>query len=80
MSGKQMEGNNRYRRKQAREARKRAHQPAEEGVTLGASKQRRHLEDDEDHVEKIESIHRSKQHLSGGAKPEPRPRTRHRRR
>ena len=79
MVGKEMEGDNRFRRKKAREAREEGHEPSEEGLTLGASKQRRHL-GDEEHVEKVESIHRSKQHLPSKAKPEPRPGSRGRRR
>jgi len=44
MSGKQMEGDNEQRRTRARRARERGHTPSEEGVTLGASKQREHAE------------------------------------
>lgn len=41
--GKQVEGDNRERRKRAREARLSGHTPSGEEVTLGASKQREHL-------------------------------------
>ena len=48
MSGKQMEGDNRERRKNAIEAREAGKNPSEEKVTLGASKQRHHLPRTED--------------------------------
>ena len=44
MSGKQMEGDSEQRRTQARQARERGQAPSEAGVTLGASKQREHVE------------------------------------
>ena len=52
MSGKKMEGNEQQRRRAAREARKRGNDPSAEGTTMGASKQRRHLPQDEDHQER----------------------------
>jgi hypothetical protein len=51
--GKQMEGDNRYRRKLARLARMRGKRPSELGVTTGASKQREHEERDERHEVKV---------------------------
>jgi pterin-4a-carbinolamine dehydratase len=44
MSGKQMEGDSEQRRTRARLARERGQTPSEAGVTLGASKQREHVE------------------------------------
>ena len=61
MSGKKMEGNEQQRRRAAREARKRGNDPSAESTTMGASKQRRHLPQDEDHREKIETIRKGKQ-------------------
>jgi hypothetical protein len=49
MSGKQMEGDNRERRRNAREARDSGKAPSEEKVTMGSSKQRHHLPQSEDH-------------------------------
>ncbi len=46
--GKQMEGDNRERRKRAREARDDGRQASEDKVTLGASKQRDTLPQRED--------------------------------
>lgn len=76
MGGKQMEGDNRQRRGKAREARRRGHLASEEAVTTGASKQRHHLPDDEDHVEKIETIREGKQDVIRENTPEVRPRSR----
>jgi hypothetical protein len=55
MSGKKMEGDETERRRRARQARKAGHRPAEEKVTLGASKQRRHLPSSANHQEKLEA-------------------------
>ncbi len=49
MGGKQMEGDNRERRKNAAEARGSGELPSEAKVTRGASKQRHHLPRSEDH-------------------------------
>ena len=61
MSGKKMEGNEDQRRKAARRARQRGREPSAEGMTQGASKQRQHLRDKEEHREKIEAIREGKQ-------------------
>jgi hypothetical protein len=50
---KQMEGNNLQRRKKAREARARGKLPSALQLTTGASKQREHVERDEDHDKKV---------------------------
>ena len=56
MSGKKMEGDETERRRRARQARKAGHQPAEEEeVTLGGSKQRRHLPASASHAEKLQA-------------------------
>lgn len=51
--GKQMEGDNAERRRRAKDARDRGELPSAEGVTTGASKQRRHLSRQADHEERI---------------------------
>jgi hypothetical protein len=78
MSGKKMEGNEEQRRQKARQAKRAGHSPSEHRVTQGASKQRKHLPQDEDHVEKLESIRQGKQPVLGHdvSKPQPRPRSR----
>jgi hypothetical protein len=75
MAGKKMEGNEEQRRAKAREARREGEAPSARGATLGASKQPRHLPDDEDHAEKLRSIHEGKQPNPGQhvSRPEPRP-------
>jgi hypothetical protein len=72
MSGKQMEGDNRQRRRKAKEARDEGNQPADEGATLGASKQRRNV-DDTDHRSRIEQIRKGKQRVIRENTPESRP-------
>ena len=49
MSGKQMEGGNRERRKNAADAREEGKAPSEVKVTQGASKQRHHPRGSEPH-------------------------------
>jgi len=73
MSGKKMEGNEEQRRKAARRARDRGHEPSAEGKTQGASKQRRHLRDKEGHREKIDTIREGKQPIIAENTPETRP-------
>lgn len=60
MVRKKMEGDESQRRKRARRARRQKSTPSADQVTTGGSKQRRHLKD-EDHVERVQSIHRGKQ-------------------
>ena len=78
MSGKKMEGNEEQRRQKARQAKRAGDSPSEHAATQGASKQRKHLRQDEDHVEKLESIRRGKQPVLGHdvSTPRPRPRSR----
>jgi hypothetical protein len=73
MSGKKMEGDEEQRRKAARRARERGRQPSAEGKTQGASKQREHLRNKEEHREKIETIREGKQPIISENTPEPRP-------
>ncbi|MFP4623416.1 MAG: hypothetical protein ACLFRX_04485 [Gemmatimonadota bacterium] len=72
MGGKQMEGDNRERRKKAKEARKEGKAPSEEHVTTGGSKQREHL-GEEEHREKVENIREGKHDVIRENTPEPRP-------
>lgn len=81
MGKKEMEGDNRYRRKKAREARKRGKQASEAAATLGASKQRHHVSrdphvpDEERHEHKLRTIRAGKQKVIRENTPEPRPRS-----
>lgn len=68
--GKQMEGDNRERRKQAKEARDRGETASEAGVSTGASKQRRE-ESGSDHDERLESIQHGEQKQGGDDVPKP---------
>jgi hypothetical protein len=78
MAGKKMEGNEEQRRQKAREAKRAGQLPSEQSATQGASKQRKHLPHDEDHVEKLQSIRQGKQPVLGHdvSTPKPRPRSR----
>jgi hypothetical protein len=66
-----MEGDNEERRARASQARAKGKLPSEEGVTLGASKQRREAGADASHQEKMET--RGKGKRSAGAQGKPRP-------
>jgi hypothetical protein len=59
--GKQMEGDNRQRRRLARLARRIGKRPSEVQVTTGASKQREHEERDEEHELKLARRRQGKQ-------------------
>jgi hypothetical protein len=72
MGGKQMEGDNRERRKKAREARDEGNLPSEEAATSGSSKQREHV-GDVDHREKIESLRKGKPDIIQQNTSEPKP-------
>jgi hypothetical protein len=73
-----MEGNEEQRRKKAREARRRGRVASGEQATQGASRQRHHLPEDADHVEKLPMIRAGKQPDPGihVSIPPPRPRSR----
>ena len=70
--GKQMEGDNRQRRRRAKDARDEGRAPSAEGVTTGASVQERHLSNDADHEEKMAGPGWGKQQSERVA-PDPRP-------
>jgi hypothetical protein len=73
MSGREMEGDNRYRRKKAREARRAGESPSARNATFGASKQRKHVDSQEDHATKLETIRAGKQKVIRENTPKPRP-------
>jgi hypothetical protein len=73
MSGKQMEGDNRERRRKAKEARDEGRLPSEDAATTGSSKQREHLAEDVGHREKIETLRKGKQDVIQQNTPEPKP-------
>lgn len=54
MGGKQMEGDNRERRKMAKEAREAGKKPSEVGATLGASQQRTEADEGMTHQERLD--------------------------
>lgn len=78
MARKKMEGGDRQRRRKARDARKRGKAPSEEAATTGASKQRHHLPEHDDHLEKVDTVREGKQPMPSPevSKPELRPRSR----
>lgn len=76
MVRKEMEGDNRERRRKARRARERGELPSAAGVTTGASKQRLKLHEGEEHEEKLLAIRRGKQKMLRANTPVPKPRSR----
>lgn len=71
--GKQMEGDNRERRKMAKEAREEGKKPSEVGATLGASKQRAETDQDATHQEKLDLQRQGKHDVIGENTPEAKP-------
>jgi hypothetical protein len=70
---KQMEGDNRERRKMAKEARDAGKKPSEIGATLGASKQRAEASGNETHQERIDQIREGKHDVIRENTPEAKP-------
>lgn len=70
-----MEGNEQQRRRKALDARAKGRLPSQDAGTTGSSKQRHHLHADENHLEKLGTIHHGKQPDAGHhvARPDPRP-------
>jgi hypothetical protein len=66
-----MEGDNKARRKAAREARQAGDRPSEHGLTTGGSKQRHHVSGDPEHEEKLVSVQRGEQKQAGPDVPRP---------
>lgn len=70
--GKQMEGDNRQRRQNARAARAAGSKPSAHGMTTGASRQRTHLSDEEGgHQERLSTIQRGEAKQAGPDVPAP---------
>jgi hypothetical protein len=79
MGGKQMEGDNRERRRKAKDARDHGRKPSEVRATLGASKQREEAAENDDHGERLDlkhagktpSVMRGKPNISPGSRGNP---------
>jgi hypothetical protein len=71
--GKQMEGDNRERRKRAKDAKREGKRPSELGTTLGASKQRTEADESMTHQEKIDLMREGKHDVIRENTPEARP-------
>jgi hypothetical protein len=71
--GKQMEGDNRERRKKAKEARDADKSPSEVGASLGASKQRNEADNNMTHQQKIDLKREGKHDVIQPNTPETRP-------
>jgi hypothetical protein len=69
--GKQMEGDNKQRRKAAREARDAGSKPSEYGLTTGGSKGPSDAPAKADHVEKLAETQRGEAKQSGSDVPRP---------
>jgi hypothetical protein len=74
--GKQMEGDNKERRKMANEARREGKSASEIGATLGSSKQRAEADQDATHQEKIDMQRQGKQEQLTENTPEAKPNSR----
>lgn len=68
---KQMEGDNKQRRKTARKAREAGDTPSEHGLTTGASKQRTHMAGDGDQRERLATTQRGERKQAGDDVPKP---------
>jgi hypothetical protein len=73
MAGQQrnMEGDNRQRRRRASEAREHGKRPSEVGSTLGASKQRKEAKRSASHQERLAQRHEGKRGPGTSGKPRP---------
>lgn len=71
--GKQMEGDNKERRKKAKEARERGNTASEENVTMGASKQRQKADPGDDYPDTLNSIRDGKHRVIRENTPEQKP-------
>jgi len=68
---RQLEGDNKQRRKAAREARAEGKRPSEISATLGASKQRKEASSNASHAERLEQITEGKRGAGTSGKPRP---------
>lgn len=73
MGGKQMEGDNKQRRNNAKEAREAGKKPSEVGATTGASQQRTEAKNNMSHQEKLDLKREGKQDVISENTPEARP-------
>jgi hypothetical protein len=71
--GKQMEGDNKERRKKAKEARERGNTASEENATMGASKQREKAGTDDEYPDTLEGIRDGKHKVIRENTPERKP-------
>jgi hypothetical protein len=71
--GRQMEGDNKERRKRAKEARREGKKASEVGATLGASKQRTEADSKMSHQERLDLIREGKHDVIRENTPETRP-------
>ena len=69
--GKQMEGDNRARRRKAASARSRGRSASEEGVTAGASKQPSRIRQKEDQLDRLAETQRGGDKVAGWDVPGP---------
>lgn len=70
---KQMEGDNRERRRLAKEARDEGKKPSEIGATLGSSKQRSEADDGSTHQQRIDMLREGKQRVLTENTPQAKP-------
>ena len=73
MGGRQMEGDNRERRRLARAARDEGAQPSAVGATLGASKQRTKAPARATHQQRVDLIREGKHNVLSANTPKARP-------
>ncbi len=73
MGGKQMEGDNRERRKLAKEARDAGKKASEVAASLGSSKQRTSADADMTHQQKLDLKREGKHNVTSAHTPEARP-------
>ena len=73
---KQMEGDNRERRKMAQEARREGKSPSEIGATLGASKQRQRTGPEDTHQQRLDAKQEGKTQAPRRSEDAARPRSR----
>jgi hypothetical protein len=78
MTNRETSGDNRQRRKAAREARARGEQPGEAGATTGATQQRERVEKNADHETRVGQKNKGKLDSISRHADEARPRSRNR--
>ena len=69
--GKQMEGDNKHRRKAARDARRAGSSASDSGMSTGGSKQSGHVSGDEAHIDKLAETQRGEAKQAGRDVPRP---------